>query len=120
MRRLDQMLTTLSSAITRYQEREPNSLADQGTGQTITDSAKAVQQMLLGNLRQPEPTNQYKAIAADGPEAQAAMSRLNEAASRFARRDQLLTMLPSSLTLGDANGLDRLQHRHGSGRGPDP
>ncbi|MEM6902504.1 MAG: hypothetical protein AAF556_04620 [Pseudomonadota bacterium] len=74
----------------------------------VVDAARTVQQHLLGQLRRPEPTNQLRALRADGPAADMAVDRLLKAASGFAKRSQHLLVMPSAGQFADTGRLDTL------------
>ena len=108
MRKLDQALTELSRAIDTLRGDTDEMRLNQDHEYAIMESAKTVQQWLLGDLRQPEPTNQYTALIADGPIARKAVDELLSSAGRFARRDQKLLVMPNPLLFKDAPKLDAL------------
>lgn len=108
MRRLDQALSTLADNIEQRRSHQQSGLGDQNIELAIAERARDVQQLLLGNMRQPEPTNQYRAIAAEGPAAQQALTSLLEAAGRFARRDQQLVIIPSPRLFQNPTALNQL------------
>ncbi|MEO0392738.1 MAG: hypothetical protein AAF213_05770 [Pseudomonadota bacterium] len=75
----------------------------------VSESAKRVQQWLLGDQRKPVATNQYTHLAQGGPEAVTAINKLQEAAAVFARRDQTLLLMPTSASRLNDQALPALQ-----------
>jgi hypothetical protein len=108
MRKFDRALTELTTAINTLREDQDGMRISPDLEISVIEGAKKVQQWLLGDLRKPEPTNQFKALIGDGPEAQRAVDALLSGAERFSRRDQRLLVMPNPAQFQNPQHLDAL------------
>ena len=107
--RFRQSVDELRQALTAMMEHGDDNSLDRPQALNLSESAKRVQQWLLGDQRRPEPTEAYVAITGHGPDALKAINDLQEAASRFARRDQTLLVLPGAAASLDKGALATLK-----------
>ena len=103
---LDELAEHVDALIVNKREN-PNGI-DAGHELNVSESAKRVQQWLLGDQRRPEPTNAYTELTHDNPNATRAINALQDAAGRFAKREQTLLVLSNTARL-DQNALTELQ-----------
>ncbi|MBV6633497.1 MAG: hypothetical protein KI792_10765 [Alphaproteobacteria bacterium] len=101
-------LDELREAADRLRQDDDKSRLGQDLEMSVVEAARTVQQHMLGQLRHPEPTNQFKAIRADGAEADKALQNLMAEAAKYAKRSQQILVLPSNGPLADTAHLDDL------------